>query len=154
MRATATVVFLTNLLFAAAGDPARNAAQVMPGLAGEWHLISTADEQRTDVGNQAIKMVVEEDGHVHFTFASSTTNRGIFTPMPSPGKVEYIDLKLSDEKVLQGVCRLVGDDLVFCFAAAGSERPGGLLPTGTQWAERWRREQRGAGRAPCSPGGP
>jgi uncharacterized protein (TIGR03067 family) len=118
-----------------------------PGLAaegrlqGEWSLASTADVRRADAGSSGFRMAIRADGRVTFRINRLATNQGVFSVGPQ-GRPRPIDLKLADGRTLLGVFELEDDELVICFEEAGKARPVGLLPTGTQWSERWRRTER------------
>ena len=123
-----------------AGVLQKQADEGMNRLGGAWGLLSTADERHTDAGSPDIRMEVGGRGHVVFKLKQLDVNQGEIR-LGCAGKCKTIDLTLSDGRVLLGVYELKDDQLTICFDEAGKPRPAGIAPTGTQWAEKWKRER-------------
>jgi len=102
-------------------------------LQGEWMLLETASETRSDRGDEAIRMSITGKAVV-MKFRELLTNRGSVTLRPG-----IIDLQFGDGQPVRGVYSLEGDILILCFAEPGQSRPISLTPRGTQWLERWQR---------------
>jgi uncharacterized protein (TIGR03067 family) len=150
MRATALAFSLSLFVpTCVAGDAPKDKPAGVKELAGEWRLVSTADQKRRDAGSDSIRMVVEENGHVRFLFGGTETNSGAFTAVEGKAKPRSIDLKMASGKVYRGVYALKNGTLRLCFDEVGKSRPAALKPTGTQWLERWQRAGKGAGPARC-----
>jgi len=148
MRPAVLLVLLSAALAAGATPRPRDAREDDPepdplkGLAGEWSLASTSDENRTTPGSPLLRMVVEKGGRARFLLGDRENNNGIFTAAKAGGKLKGIDLKLRGGGVLRGVYGFDGGELVLCFAEQGKPRPASLKPAGTQWSERWKRADR------------
>jgi hypothetical protein len=121
--------------------PTVGAMEELNPLCGEWTLVCTRDEKRTDDGNDAIRMTIDREGTVIFHLKQLVTNRGTLRTR-AVGKVYYVDLQTADGTVLEGLARQCGDRLEVCFAEAGKPRPINLVPRGSQWSEEWRRANR------------
>jgi uncharacterized protein (TIGR03067 family) len=126
------------LLLAADARPQEGAGKSVEPLRAEWRLVSTRDEACRGPGCDQSRMIVRGDGAVVFRLAGRTTSRGTLA-FGTAGKLQSLDLKLADGRVLLGVYEQKGDDLVICFAEAGQARPAGTAPRGAQWAEKWKR---------------
>jgi uncharacterized protein (TIGR03067 family) len=154
MKIQALLALVAGLFLVADACPQNDANGKTDPIQGEWQLGSTRDEKHADAGCEQSRMIVQADGGVVFRLASLTTNSGAFT-FGASAKVKYLELKLADGSKLLGVYERTGDDLIICFAEAGQERPAGIAPKGTQWAETWKRvapEKRQANRS--QPGNP
>jgi uncharacterized protein (TIGR03067 family) len=110
-------------------------------LAGEWFLLQTRDEKRSEAGSEAIRMSVARDGGVIFTFENVETNRGTFR-LCSRGKSSRIDLRLPDGRTFEGVFKFRDDTAILCFSEVGKPRPPSIDPRRGQWAEHWKRVAR------------
>src|SRR5262245_17531516 len=143
MSPAALSLLLCTALAAGAAPWPRDADRPEPAdvktLVGEWQLTSTSDENRTTPGNRLLRMIVEQGGRVRFLLAGEQTTSGTFVSAKAVGKLKSINLKTTGGQTLLGVYGLDGDTLLLCFAEEGKPRPDSLKPTGTQWAERWRR---------------
>jgi|SRR5947209_9817026 len=141
LHAVAAVVVALLLSASAprAGDTTGRAGQ----LQGEWRVLSTADENRTDAGSAGLTMTIRADGRAVFKVGGLVTNEGVLKPGRS-GKNRVIDLKLADGQTLLGVYELRGNTLVICFGEAGKGRPAGIVPRDSQWVETWGRVERAA----------
>jgi uncharacterized protein (TIGR03067 family) len=138
MRVAALLLSLC-VLPSPAGEARRDRPDSLKDLAGEWRLVSTADEKRTDAGSNSIVMVIEKSGSVRFLFRGKQTNSGVFTVSKAGARLKGIDLKVASGKIYRGVYAREKDTLLMCFDKAGKPRPAGLKPTGSQWLERWQR---------------
>src|SRR5262245_20105498 len=118
--------------------PTVGAMEELNPLRGEWALVCTRDEKRTDDGSDTIRMTIDREGTVIFRLKQLVTNRGTIRTRPV-GKVYFVDLQLADGAVLEGLARQCGDRLEVCFAETGKPRPASLVPRGSQWSEEWRR---------------
>jgi len=124
---------LTNL-------PDKAPTNILPrpdNLRGEWLLLETVDEKRTDRGDDQIRMVVSGN-QVTLAFHGKATNEGKFELGERDGST-IIDMKFRNGLALVGILKLEGDTLTVCFDKATRPRPSGLLPTGSQWQEKWKR---------------
>ncbi|HEV3262504.1 MAG TPA: TIGR03067 domain-containing protein [Gemmataceae bacterium] len=144
--AAVAVILLLCAAAPADNDITRGARQ----LQGEWRVVSTGDENRTDAGSEDLKMTIRADGHVLFQVADLTTNDGRLK-LGRSDKTAAIDLKLADGQTLLGVYELRGNDLIICFDEGGKRRPAGIAPRGTQWVEKWTRAKRGGDRGKAAP---
>jgi uncharacterized protein (TIGR03067 family) len=111
-------------------------------LQGEWSLVETADENRTDRGNDRIRMVIRGN-EVTLGFGGLPTNQGTLE-IGHLQQVGTIDLKFADGKSFKGVYELNAALLTICFDTSERGRPPSLLPRGTQWLEKWRRVNPGS----------
>jgi uncharacterized protein (TIGR03067 family) len=135
VRVAALLLSLSGLPCAAGGAPGDKPGSLKE-LAGEWRLVSTADDKRQDAGSESIRMVVEAGGRVRFLLGGVETNSGALTAAKAGPRLKGIDLKVASGKVYRGVYTLERGALLMCFDEAGKPRPAGLKPTGTQWLEQ------------------
>ena len=111
------------------------------GLEGEWTLLATADEMRSECGSDSIRMVIKNQT-VTMLFAGMETNRGSFV-LGRAKTAGHIDMTFANGKSVLGVYELAGDTLIICIAEAGNPRPIGLAAKGSQWQEKWKRVRPG-----------
>lgn len=130
------LVFLLAAMLAA-DDPKDRLASELDKLQGEWVLVETADEKRTDQGDDSIRMAIDKKA-VTMKFRGLTTNQGIIEIKLAESST-LIDMRLAEGKTCLGRYALDGDQLTFCFDRAGQKRPNSLTPEGTQWTEKWKR---------------
>jgi uncharacterized protein (TIGR03067 family) len=107
-------------------------------LRGEWRLVATRDERRTDPAGEQIHMVIRSDGRVLLKAGGQTTHLGVLR-LGLSAEAKLLDLELANGQTVRGVYELKGDELFICCDVAGRPRPAGLEPTGSQWVERWQR---------------
>jgi len=138
MKPRVFLVVLAGLLLAADTPSAQDGAAELDQLRGEWRLVSTADEKRTDEGSDQFTMSIQGGGKVVLKVGELTTNHGSLT-LSLSGMVRGMDLKLANGKSVLGVYERHGDELAICFDDAANGRPAGMAPKGTQWLEKWKR---------------
>ena len=103
---------------------------------GDWVLVGTHDEKRSDRGDENSRMSIQANGQVVLKIGELTTNSGVIL-VRRIGKMDEIDLKLKSGTVL-GVFERKGSSLVICCDHEAKGRPVSLAPKGSQWRERWR----------------
>lgn len=135
MKIPALVVLLAGLL--TFDDLKERLANEVDKLQGEWVLVETANEKRTEQGDDTIRMVIDKKA-VTLKFRGLTTNHGI-VEIKLIESATLIDMRLGEGKTWLGRYALEGDRLTFCFDQAGRKRPNGMVPEATQWTEKWRR---------------
>ena len=114
--------------------------QPRDALQGEWVLLETADQHRTDRGGDSIRMLIRGN-EITLSFGEVATNRGTFT-VGVANRVKVIDFKFANGRSVQGIYELRGEILTMCVDDAAKGRPNTFLPHGTQWVEKWKRVQR------------
>lgn len=107
----------------------------LEALQGEWSLVETADQRRTDPGDDAIRMIVR-GSRLTLKFGAVITNRG--TLSLGAGTLPAIDMKFDNGRSVVGVYEVTGASLRICVTESGQRRPESLVPQGSQWLETWK----------------
>lgn len=109
---------------------------VIDAVKGDWVLVGTDDEKRSDRGDDNCRMSIRSNGEVILRIGELTTNSGVIL-VRRVGKSDEIDLKLKSGNVV-GVFERKGNSLVICCDFEANGRPNILAPMGSQWKESWR----------------
>jgi hypothetical protein len=125
----------------------QEAKPAIDSVKGDWILVGTDDEKRSDRGDENCRMSIQANGEVVLKIGELTTNSGVIR-VRRVGKMDEIDLKLKSGTVL-GVFERKGNSLVICCDYEANGRPAGLAPKGSQWREKWRLTE--VPRTPCIP---
>ncbi|GEM_PF-3318629 len=111
----------------------------LAALQGDWALLETADQHRTDRGDDKIRMLITGKD-VAMTFGELTTNRGTVAVGTVHGQ-KTIDIKFANGRAVLGIYELEHGTLTICVDDAAKGRPNTFAPQGTQWMEKWQQFQ-------------
>jgi uncharacterized protein (TIGR03067 family) len=109
-------------------------------LQGEWLLLETADQHRSDRGDAEIRMRIQGDD-VTMMFGEVTTNQGTIA-LGTSNVLKTIDFKLANGRTVLGIYQIERDVLTICADDAVNGRPVTFAPQGKQWVERWKPSRR------------
>ena len=131
------------ILSMAFSNPTRKDKERTPpplsALQGAWTLLETADQHRSDRGDDNIRMKISSDD-VTMTFGELTTNRGTIG-VGTANRLKTIDLKFANGRALLGIYETERGVLTMCVDDAAKGRPNTFAPQGTQWVEKWKQLQ-------------
>src|SRR5687767_135272 len=103
------------------------AAEQLSPLRGQWSLVCTRDEKRTEAGTDQMRMTVRPDGTVLLTSGLLPPTEGTLRTV-SCVRGNRLVLVLADGRTLPGVFELKADSLVICFDEAGKPCPAEVAP--------------------------
>src|SRR5262245_37989260 len=114
--------------------------QALDPLQGEWSLMETVDQHRSERGDAEIRMRIKGDD-VTMMFGDVTTNRGTIV-LGSSNLLKTIDFKLDNGRTVLGIYQIERDVLTICADDAANGRPVTFTPQGKQWVEKWKPSRR------------
>jgi len=109
-------------------------------LQGEWSLLETADQHRSDRASAEIRMRITGE-RVTMMFGEVTTNQGTIV-LGASNVLKTIDFKLANGRAVLGIYRIEREVLTICADDAANGRPVTFAPQGKQWVEKWKLSRR------------